>query len=102
MWSPDPSTLQGESLVNYAALCGHVLARAHARSGDAVAINAYLGKSDAFDAAIEDFSREYVDTVDRDFAAFQQAVASGRLAGGPADQEFATYLSALRSGRETL
>jgi uncharacterized protein (DUF2252 family) len=64
----------------YAGLCGWSLARAHARSGDAVAIAAYLGKSDVFDTAMVDFAKRYADQNERDFEAFVAAVRSGRLA----------------------
>ena len=60
-------------------LCGWTLARAHARSGDPIAIAAYLGKSDAFDRAITDFSERYADQNDADFTAFVDAVKSGRM-----------------------
>jgi uncharacterized protein (DUF2252 family) len=83
-WSVDPSTLTPEGLVAYAELCGHVLARAHARTGDAIAINAYLGRSTAFDDAIREFSLSYTRQVDADYRDFQSAVASGRLQGGDA------------------
>ena len=59
--------------------CGWTLARAHARSGDAVALAAYLGKSDKFDRSITDFSRRYADQNERDYQAFTEAVRSGRL-----------------------
>ncbi|TFC20314.1 DUF2252 domain-containing protein [Cryobacterium glucosi] len=63
----------------YAGLCGWTLARAHARSGDPVAIAAYLGKGAEFDTAITDFSLRYADQNDRDYEAFAEAVRSGRL-----------------------
>lgn len=63
----------------YAEACGWTLARAHARSGDPVAIAAYLGKSDKFDQSITDFSARYADQNDKDYEAFAQAVRSGRL-----------------------
>ena len=63
----------------YAGVCGWTLARAHARSGDPVAIAAYLGKSDRFDRSIADFSERYADQNERDFEAFVGAVRSGRL-----------------------
>jgi uncharacterized protein (DUF2252 family) len=63
----------------YARQCGWTLARAHARSGDAVAIAAYLGKSDTFDRSITDFSERYADQNDKDYQAFADAVKSGRL-----------------------
>jgi uncharacterized protein (DUF2252 family) len=63
----------------YAGACGWTLARAHARSGDPIAIAAYLGKSDGFDRSIADFSERYADQNDRDYEAFVGAVRSGRL-----------------------
>jgi hypothetical protein len=63
----------------YAGICGWTLARAHARSGDAVAMSAYLGKGDAFDKAIADFSKRYADQNERDYEAFARAVEKGRL-----------------------
>ena len=60
-------------------MCGWTLARAHARSGDRVAIAAYLGKSDTFDRAIGKFSVAYADQNERDYQALKEAVASGRL-----------------------
>ena len=66
-------------LTFYARTCGWTLARAHARSGDAVAIAAYLGGSDAFDKSITDFSERYADQNERDYEEFVTAVKSGRL-----------------------
>ena len=66
-------------LVNYAQLCGWTLARAHANSGDRIAIAAYLGKSDVFDRAIVGFASRYADQNERDHAALCDAVASGRI-----------------------
>jgi uncharacterized protein (DUF2252 family) len=63
----------------YARQCGWTLARAHARSGDPIAIAAYLGKSDEFDRSINDFSVRYADQNDRDYKAFTAALRSGRL-----------------------
>ena len=63
----------------YARICGETLARAHARSGDRVAIASYLGHSDRFDRAIAEFAAGYADQNDRDYAAFADAVASGRV-----------------------
>jgi predicted alpha/beta hydrolase len=66
-------------LTYYARICGWTLARAHARSGDPVAIAEYLGETDAFDKSITDFSERYADQNDRDYTAFVNAVKSGRL-----------------------
>ena len=63
----------------YARLCGWTLARAHARSGDRIAIAAYLGKSTRFDNALADFAETYADQNERDHAALADAVAAGRV-----------------------
>jgi uncharacterized protein (DUF2252 family) len=63
----------------YARLCGTTLARGHARSGDAVAIAEYTGRSDAFDRAVTRFSEAYEAQNRRDFEAFVAAIAEGRL-----------------------
>jgi uncharacterized protein (DUF2252 family) len=62
----------------YARLCGWTLARAHARSGDRVALGAYLGGSAKFDQAIADFAETYADQNERDYAALQAAVKDGK------------------------
>jgi uncharacterized protein (DUF2252 family) len=62
----------------YARLCGWTLARAHARSGDRIALAAYLGGSAKFDQAIADFAETYADQNEDDYAAFQAAVKDGR------------------------
>ena len=63
----------------YAGICGWTLARAHARSGDPVAISEYLGDGDTFDQAITDFSERYADQNEQDFQAFVTAIQAGRL-----------------------
>ena len=63
----------------YARLCGRTLARAHARSGDPIAIAAYLGKRDGFDKSITDFSERYADQNEQDYQAFTKAIRTGRL-----------------------
>ena len=63
----------------YAKLCGWTLARAHARSGNRVAIASYLGKGDAFDRAMAEFSEAYADQNDKDFKEFKAAIKKGRL-----------------------
>ena len=68
-----------ETMKVYAEVCGGTLARAHARSGDRIAIAAYLGKSTKFDGALADFAEAYADQNERDYAAVQQAVQNGRL-----------------------
>jgi uncharacterized protein (DUF2252 family) len=67
------------SMTVYARICGWSLARAHSRSGDRVAIAAYLGKSAAFDRAIAAFAEAYADVAERDHEALVRAVRSGRL-----------------------
>ena len=67
------------ALTTYAEICGTTLAHAHARSGDRIAIAAYLGKSDTFDKAIAAFAETYADQNERDYEALAGAAASGRL-----------------------
>jgi len=78
--SVDVAILRPPGLGFYGALCAQSLARAHARSGDSVAITAYLGTSDTFDGAVADFSEAYADQNDRDYAAFRKAIADGTIA----------------------
>jgi uncharacterized protein (DUF2252 family) len=68
------------SMRAYAIVCGWTLARAHARSGDRVAVAAYLGSSDRFDQAMASFAETYADQNERDYRALQDAAASGRVA----------------------
>jgi sugar/nucleoside kinase (ribokinase family) len=63
----------------YARMCGWTLARAHARSGDPVAIAAYLGSKDRFDRSICDFSERYADQNEQDYQTFREAIRTGRL-----------------------
>jgi len=67
------------TLTYYAQMCGWTLARAHARSGDPVAMAEYLGRDDAFDRSIIDFCERYADQNERDYEEFAKAVKSGRL-----------------------
>jgi uncharacterized protein (DUF2252 family) len=67
------------TLTYYGQMCGWTLARAHARSGDPVAIAAYLGRDDAFDKSIIGFSERYADQNERDYEEFVKAVRSGRI-----------------------
>jgi uncharacterized protein (DUF2252 family) len=77
--SVDVETMAPANLLLYAHVCGWTLARAHARSGDAVAIAGYLGKSDGFDLSITDFSERYADQNEQDYQAFVDAIHTGRL-----------------------
>ncbi len=71
--------MRPDTMRAYGALCGRTLARAHARSGDRIAIAAYLGGSDVFDQAIADFAAAYARQNERDFASLGAAAASGRI-----------------------
>ncbi len=69
-----------KGMSQYGKLCGWTLARAHARSGDRIAIAAYLGTSASFDRAIVEFSQAYAEQNERDYKALAKAVKSGRIA----------------------
>ena len=77
--SAEVESLSPAALAFYAHWCGWTLARAHARSGDPIAITTYLGESDAFDKSVTDFSERYADQNERDYEAFAKAIRSGRL-----------------------
>ena len=77
--SVEVETLAPLGLGFYAGICGWTLARTHARSGDPIAIAAYLGSSDQFDRSITDFSQRYADQNEQDYEAFVKAIRSGRL-----------------------
>lgn len=77
--SADIDTMTASTMAAYARICGATLGRAHARSGDRIAIASYLGKSDVFDRAIADFSAAYADQNERDYQALVDAVDSGRV-----------------------
>jgi len=77
--SVEIETLPPEGLAIYGRVCGWVLARAHARSGDRIAIGAYLGKGDAFDRAIAEFSERYADQNELDHGALADAAKSGHV-----------------------
>jgi uncharacterized protein (DUF2252 family) len=77
--SVDVEALPPEGLAIYGRVCGWTLARAHARSGDRIAIGSYLGKGETFDQAIADFSERYADQNERDYSALAEAAKSGRI-----------------------
>ena len=77
--SADVESMAPVGLSFYAGVCGWTLARAHARSGDPIAIAAYLGASKQFDRSITDFAKRYADQNERDYQAFAEAIQSGRL-----------------------
>jgi uncharacterized protein (DUF2252 family) len=81
--SVDITGLRPPGLGFYGGLCARSLARAHARSGDSIAIAAYLGTSDTFDGAVADFSEAYADQNELDHAAFVQAIAGGLIESAP-------------------
>jgi uncharacterized protein (DUF2252 family) len=75
----DVATLDHQALAVYAKYCAWTLARAHARSGDRVAIAAYIDDKDVFDQAIADFSVAYADKNEQDFARLQEAASDGTI-----------------------
>jgi uncharacterized protein (DUF2252 family) len=77
--SADLEAMEQDAMANYTRLCAWTLARAHARSGDAIAIAAYLGSGDVFDRAIADYAEAYADQNDRDHAALLAAINAHRL-----------------------
>src|SRR6267154_2678669 len=78
-FSADIETMLPDDMRTYGDLCGWTLARAHARSGDRIAIATYLGSSDVFDRAVAQFAAAYADQNQRDHDALVKAVASGRI-----------------------
>jgi uncharacterized protein (DUF2252 family) len=78
-FSLDVPAMRPAGLRGYGELCGWTLARAHARSGDRIAIASYLGSSDVFDKAIAQFAVACADQNERDYKALQDAAASGRI-----------------------
>jgi uncharacterized protein (DUF2252 family) len=77
--SANVDAMAPELLTTYAQLCGWTVARAHARSGDAVAIGSYVGGSDVFARAMADFARAYADQNERDHQALVDAIAAGTV-----------------------
>ncbi|GAA2888423.1 DUF2252 domain-containing protein [Pseudonocardia halophobica] len=77
--SVEVESLRPQGLQIYAEICGQTLARAHARSGDRIAIAAYLGSSSSFDRAVADFARAYADRTETDHAALRRAIDTGRV-----------------------
>jgi uncharacterized protein (DUF2252 family) len=77
--SLEPDVMRPREMAAYGRTCGWTLARGHARSGDRIAIGAYLGSGDVFDRAMATFAEAYADQNERDYAALQEAVKSGRV-----------------------
>ena len=78
--SVDVAVMPASMFGPYAQACGWTLARAHARSGDRIAISGYLGRGTVFDEAIADFAATYADQNERDYEKLVEAVKSGRIA----------------------
>ncbi|MFF7973868.1 DUF2252 family protein [Streptomyces sp. NPDC007905] len=81
--SAEVTGLDPAGLLAYARLCGTTLARAHARSGDRIAIAAYLGGSDSFDRAVAEFALAYADQTAADHAGLVAAIAAGVVTAEP-------------------
>jgi hypothetical protein len=75
--------LDGSALMDYARVCGTLLAKGHARSTGATVLSGYLGKGDSADRAFARFARAYADQTEADHQALHQAVTSGRLPAEP-------------------
>jgi uncharacterized protein (DUF2252 family) len=75
--------LKGNGLVQYGRVCGEILSKGHARSGDSCAISGYLGNSDKFDKAMVDFGVAYADQSTKDFDEFTQAIRLGKILTAP-------------------
>jgi len=78
-YSAEIDAMNAAAMTDYGRLCGWTLARAHARTGDRIAIAAYLGGSEEFDQAVAGFAETYADQTERDQAALADAAASGRV-----------------------
>ncbi|MEV5612997.1 DUF2252 domain-containing protein [Streptomyces sp. NPDC052225] len=81
--SADVAGMPPDELLAYARLCGTALSRAHARSGDRIAIAAYLGGADTFDRAIASFALHYADQTTHDHATLRKAISAGVLTATP-------------------
>lgn len=82
-WSLDVASVPPRGLALFARLCGQALARAHARSGDRIAIAGYLGEGDQFDRALATFADAYADRNALDHHALTSAIADGRFSAAP-------------------
>jgi hypothetical protein len=81
--SADVERMNPAAMAAYGRMCGWTLARAHARSGDRVAIAGYLGSGTGFDQALDAFAEAYADQNERDYAALAAAVKAGSVAASP-------------------
>jgi uncharacterized protein (DUF2252 family) len=82
--SADLEAMLPEGMLAYGEICGWTLARAHARSGDRIAMASYLGGSSAFEVAVHEFARSYADQNERDHRSLVEAIAGGRISAEPA------------------
>src|SRR4029077_11511462 len=78
--SPEGEVMEPAGLEAYGRICGWTLARAHARSGDRIAVASYLGSGDVFDQAMASFAEAYADQNERDYNSLREAASSGRIA----------------------
>jgi len=78
-WSANLAQMKKDAFATYATLCGTALARAHARAGDAVAIDSYIGTSDKFPRAIAEFARRYAAVNEQDYSDFMDGVKAGDI-----------------------
>ena len=78
-WSPDVDLFKDKDLLAYAQICGGALARAHARSGNAEAISAFMGEGNEFDLAMCDFSVGYARQSNADYSQFLEAISAGKI-----------------------
>ena len=90
--------MERDALRFYAELCGTTLARAHARSGDAALISGYLGSSEVFDAAIQEFAVEYADQSERDHRGLAEAARTGRVTASQELEKLLVPASATTQG----
>ena len=75
----DATDLEGKGLLQYAEVCGELLAKGHARSGDPCLLSGYLGNTDRFDLALVNFAVDYADQATRDFEAWLRAIRDGKV-----------------------
>jgi uncharacterized protein (DUF2252 family) len=82
----DPAELKGQTLLEYATVCGKVLAKAHARTGNAAALYGYCGDAAKLDKAIGKFAVAYADQTTEDYEVFLKAIKAGKIKTSPEDQ----------------
>ncbi|MEV3966382.1 DUF2252 family protein, partial [Nocardia sp. NPDC050193] len=82
-WVATAEDMVPRGMRTFGALCGATLARAHARSGDRIAIAAYLGAGDSFDRALTTFAEQYADQNERDHQSLVTAISQGKLPSKP-------------------